>query len=242
MQREEFDLMRFAPRRGDRDSRRDRRSLFLDWILAARDQLIVTYVTSSKLSEAEVMQPSIVVQELRDWLLSLVPEESVREEEVHRLTELLPLNTYSLENFLPSDALWLSHDAEALRAREEVEKGSVASGRSAVIASALSPVQGAEPGWTIENEKNPAIELPLSVLASFVKAPEKWIANAASFFPPRDPSSREESVWPQISGLEGWQKKSNFLEDLKAEESVDSIAKRRAEEPHGGGSCGTRLA
>lgn len=234
MQREEFDLMRFAPRRGDRDSRRDRRSLFLDWILAARDQLIVTYVTSSKLSEAEVMQPSIVVQELRDWLLSLVPEESVREEEVHRLTELLPLNTYSLENFLPSDALWLSHDAEALRAREEVEKGSVASGRSAVIASALSPVQGAEPGWTIENEKNPAIELPLSVLASFVKAPEKWIANAASFFPPRDPSSREESVWPQISGLEDWQKKSNFLEDLKAEESVDSIAKRRAEDPTAG--------
>lgn len=55
--------------------------------------------------------------------LSLVPEESVRREEVHRLTELLPLNTYSLENFLPSDALWLSHDAEALRAREEIGKG-----------------------------------------------------------------------------------------------------------------------
>lgn len=234
MQREEFDLMRFAPRRGDRDSRRDRRSLFLDWILAARDRLIVTYVTSSKLAEAEVMQPSVVVQELRDWLLSLVPEEERREEEARRLTELLPLNTYSLENFLPSQALWLSHDKEALRARRDVEEGKMGSSRITVIASALPPVQGAEPGWSITDAKNPPIELPLSVLASFVKAPEKWIANAASFFPPPDPTSREESVWPQITGLEGWQKKSNFLEDLKAQESINSIAKRRAEDPTAG--------
>lgn len=62
-----FDAMAKAPRAGDRRLRDDDRHLFLEAILSARDQLILT-VPARDLRDGEPRPPSIVVSELLDAL------------------------------------------------------------------------------------------------------------------------------------------------------------------------------
>ncbi|MEE8524748.1 MAG: exodeoxyribonuclease V subunit gamma [Thermoanaerobaculia bacterium] len=60
-----FDLMAEKPRLGDRSQRDDDRYLFLETLLAARRQLILTYVGRSQRDSSE-QPPSVVVSELLD--------------------------------------------------------------------------------------------------------------------------------------------------------------------------------
>ncbi|MBY0400307.1 exodeoxyribonuclease V subunit gamma, partial [Myxococcota bacterium] len=60
-----FDAMALAPRAGDRRLRDDDRHLFLEAILSARDQLVLT-VPARDLRDGERRPPSIVVSELLD--------------------------------------------------------------------------------------------------------------------------------------------------------------------------------
>ncbi|MBK8098787.1 MAG: exodeoxyribonuclease V subunit gamma [Planctomycetes bacterium] len=62
-----FDLLNQERRPGDRDVRDDDRQLFLDTLLAARQRLILTFVSRSQKDDSEIA-PSVVVAELCDWL------------------------------------------------------------------------------------------------------------------------------------------------------------------------------
>ena len=116
--RQEFDLMASAPRRGDRDSRIDNRNVFLDLLLAARERLLISYVCGTG-EDADERQPSIVAQELRDWLLSFAVGREERRRVRAMLTQTVPLNAFSEDSFRQAGRGWRSHDAalfEAYRA------------------------------------------------------------------------------------------------------------------------------
>ncbi len=230
--REEFDLTAFAPRRGDRDSRRDRRNLFLDCLLAAREKFIVTYVTSSELAEAAVLQPSVVVQEMRDWLLGLVPDAAVREREAGALTEMLPLNSFSAENFSPVPALWHSHDGEVLDAVRAVLSGAQSVNPPAVFDSPVPPATGVPAGWTPDQEG--VLELPLPSLVSYSKAPEKWLAREAGIAVLQNAEADADSIWPSQDGLRTWSLNRAVSEAVENGEAGSSLIARRAADPAGG--------
>jgi exodeoxyribonuclease V gamma subunit len=62
-----FDLMAARPRPGDRSLREDDRYLFLESIISARDNLILTYPGLSQADNSEA-PPSVLVSELLDFL------------------------------------------------------------------------------------------------------------------------------------------------------------------------------
>lgn len=85
-----FDLIGQNFRLGDRSRRADDRYQFLEMLLSARKQLIITYIGQS-LSQNEPIQPSVVVSELLDFL-----------QEQYELTELVvqhPLQPFSRRYF-----------------------------------------------------------------------------------------------------------------------------------------------
>ena len=61
------------PRPGDRDPRHEDRFAFLEALLAARSAFIVTYTGRGQRDDAEI-PPSVVVDELRDYLVSRFPD------------------------------------------------------------------------------------------------------------------------------------------------------------------------
>lgn len=71
----EFDLTRFAPRRGDRQRRDDERALFLGLVIAARERLYLSYTGRSARDNAP-FPPSVLVSELLDNLLPAVASDT----------------------------------------------------------------------------------------------------------------------------------------------------------------------
>ncbi len=67
----EFDLIAFAPRRGDRQRRIDERNVFLDLLLAARERLYLSYAGRSVRDNAP-LPPSVLVAELLDYAVAAV--------------------------------------------------------------------------------------------------------------------------------------------------------------------------
>lgn len=62
-----FDLMQYAPKRGDRAKRDDDRYLFLEALLSAKDLFYISYLGQS-LSNNQAKLPSILVAQLQDYL------------------------------------------------------------------------------------------------------------------------------------------------------------------------------
>ena len=65
--RDELDLMRLAPRFGDRLTRQDDRGAFLDAVLAARDRLFISFCSRDS-RDGSARNPSALVAELLSWL------------------------------------------------------------------------------------------------------------------------------------------------------------------------------
>ena len=121
-----FDLVAAAPsRRGDRDPRHEDRLAFLQALLAARRAFLVTY-TGRGLRDDVALPPSVVVDELRDYLSRRFP--GVAFETCH------PLQPFSPRYFSATDESEAAHEgrlfsysdgmrgaAEALRAAHATE-------------------------------------------------------------------------------------------------------------------------
>jgi exodeoxyribonuclease V gamma subunit len=70
----EYDLMAFAPRRGDRQRRLDERNVFLDLLLAARERVHLSYAGRS-VRDNSVKPSSVLVSELLDTLIPALARE-----------------------------------------------------------------------------------------------------------------------------------------------------------------------
>ncbi|MEO5764338.1 MAG: exodeoxyribonuclease V subunit gamma, partial [Casimicrobiaceae bacterium] len=113
----EFDLMRLAPRRGDRQRRLDDRNVLLDLLLAARDVFHVSYVGRSVRDNAP-LPPAAALAELIDYVLPLLACAPGAPRDPLRVAH--PLQPFSLDAFTGADARIRSFDedyASALRAR-----------------------------------------------------------------------------------------------------------------------------
>ncbi len=111
-----FDHVAASPRPGDRTSRDDDRTLFLEALMSAREHLLITYVGRSVRDGSE-RAPSAVVDELLDEIARLAGVDA-RE----RLVVLHPLHSFSPRYFDGSEPALVSYSgsdregAEALRA------------------------------------------------------------------------------------------------------------------------------
>ncbi|MBU4525063.1 MAG: exodeoxyribonuclease V subunit gamma [Desulfomicrobium sp.] len=117
-----FDLMAARPRPGDRSLREDDRYLFLESIISARDNLILTYPGLSQSDNAEA-PPSVLVSELLDFLDRGCTVDGRKSSEVlvfrHKLQAFHPdyfsagsrLFSYSAQNRDAAQALFAEHQS-----------------------------------------------------------------------------------------------------------------------------------
>jgi exodeoxyribonuclease V gamma subunit len=115
----EFDLTAFETRPGDRQRRQEARNLFLDLLLAARDMLYLSYTGKSQQDDSP-LPPSILVAELREWLLRATGAPSERLCIQHPLQAFSPryfdvhaMTDTRLESFNATYARALAVQAEA---------------------------------------------------------------------------------------------------------------------------------
>lgn len=65
---EEFDLTKDHRRRGDRDARKDNNAVFLDTLLSARENLLISYTIGTKPQSEN--NPSLVIDNFKNYFLS----------------------------------------------------------------------------------------------------------------------------------------------------------------------------
>ena len=187
--RQEFDLMAHAARRGDRDSRRDNRNVFLDILLAARRTLLISYVCGTGAGSAE-RQPSVVAQELREWLLTFAPGRAERRRAEALLTVNVPLNAYSTESFRDAGRGWRSHDPALFEAL-----------RKAVSAGyAATEQKFADTGLEVFRRT----EVSVREICDFWKAPARKTLAAAGVRLPDEAGDDERGMMPPDDGLSSW--------------------------------------
>ncbi len=100
-----FDLLAQNYRPGDRSSRNDDRYQFLEILLSARQQLIITYIGQSVLHNDEI-PPSIIISELLDTLYQCY--------QLENLIQKHPLQPFSPQYFMPADTSLFSYDKHAV--------------------------------------------------------------------------------------------------------------------------------
>ena len=207
MRRHEFDLMAVAPRRGDRDSRIDNRNVFLDLLLAARDRFLVSYVCGTG-EAAKERQPSIVAQELRDWLLDFTESREERNEVAERLTVTVPLNAFSQSNFEYGHRDWRSHD-----------KGLFAAVKQAIA----TDYSESDPVFADKGLKaNDRTTVTLRELADFWKKPATRTLGAAGVWLGPLDEGAQEGLMPGEKGLEQWVRRFEAYKAFEAGQTVEA--------------------
>ncbi|MBP3439483.1 MAG: exodeoxyribonuclease V subunit gamma [Sutterella sp.] len=216
--REEFDLMAAAPRRGDRDSRIDNRNVFLDLLLAARQRFLISYVCGTGAGAVE-RRPSIVAQELLDWILSHAESRRERRAAEKQLTVTLSLNAFSPDNFRTGTRGWRSHDRLLL---------------SAVTAAARSGYRGPETRLADSGVTLGETAVPLSALYAFWKAPSSWALRALGITLPERLTDKAEGLMPDSGGLAAWQRSTEAFKAAVSEEGLEALRSRWAADPRCG--------
>ncbi len=195
--REEFDLLAAAPRRGDRDSRVDNRNVFLDLLLSARSRFLVSYLCGTGTDAAE-QQPSIVAQELRDWLLSFARGRTERCRAEAVLTKSVPLNPFSADNFRAADRGWQSVDAEMLKAVREAESCGYRAPEPVFADDGLDVFAG-------------RTSVSFAEMKAFWKRTASWILRTAEIVLPAEASEMKLGMIPAAKGLPSWQRRHEAL-------------------------------
>lgn len=103
---EEFDLTKDHRRRGDRDARKDNNAVFLDTLLSARENLLISYTIGTKPQSEN--NPSLVIDNFKNYFLSHATsvdmEDGTAQEKANELWKSIvtkvPLNRFSVRNFL----------------------------------------------------------------------------------------------------------------------------------------------
>ncbi|MBC3766172.1 exodeoxyribonuclease V subunit gamma [Neptunicella marina] len=98
-----FDVLDLGSRAGDRSRRNDDRYLFLESLLSARDKLYLSFVGRDIKNNAE-RQPSLVLQELFDYLRSGYGWLQAPETETNGQLNQQALHPFSRDNFIPPEA------------------------------------------------------------------------------------------------------------------------------------------
>lgn len=177
-----FDLIRAAPRPGDRSRRLDDRYLFLECLFAARDALHVSHVGRDIRSD-EARPPSVCVCELLDAVDRLFEGPAGRPAR-ERLVVRHPLQPFSPVYFAGSDSRLFSYSARHAR-------GMAAQAGAAAPAGLPPPLDGPLP--------EPLRVVTLSGLAKFMNDPAAGFARqrlGVRFARPGDEPEESEPLLP----------------------------------------------
>lgn len=192
---EEFDLMgltaagpkgeiRSLRRPGDRDSRADNRNVFADLFRSARSNFYVSWSIGT--DPAQPALPSVVVEELERFLLTLLPESTPSD----ALRVRLPLTSVAEENFRPEGLrFWTNRDPE-LFAAVEVARLTDRRGDPSPFAddAVLAPPEDGTVRW--------------QEFLRFWTSPGKWLSGRTGVREKDFETSEETGVTPAKSRLE----------------------------------------
>ncbi|MGN1149914.1 MAG: hypothetical protein ACI4SY_04315 [Sutterella sp.] len=192
--------------------------MFLDLLLAARQRFLISYVCGTGAGAAE-RRPSIVAQELLDWILSHAESRRDRRAAEKQLTVTLSLNAFSPDNFRTGTRGWRSHDGLLL---------------SAVQAATRSGYRGpetplADAGITLSEKA-----VTLSALYAFWKAPSGWALRALGITLPDRLTDKAEGLMPDTGGLAAWQRSTEAFKAAVSEEGLDALRSRWSADPRCG--------
>lgn len=190
-----FDLMQYAPQKGDRVRRDDDRYLFLEAILSAQQKLYISYVGRS-LTDNQALQPSVLVSQLIDYLAEQIAADSG--EVRSKLIQTHPMTVFSAENFKPHNPNrsfakgWLAATQQQHEFSDFVQP------------LAANPLQSAV--------------IELDRLIRFVQDPLRYFfeRQLGVYFRQYDDSLAESEVF-QLSKLENYQLKEQLLRQSTSE-------------------------
>jgi len=195
-QRADFDLMRRDPRPGDRSRRDDDRYLLLEALLAAREQLYISWI-GHDVRDGSARTPSVLIGQLRDHVAAgwrRAGHESDDDALLQALTTEHPLQPFSRRYFSDSnpnsiDGLY-SYASEWRAAHHDNASAAPAASRRA-----------AHP------DVSPTFTAPLTLaqLAAFLKQPAEiyFREQLAVRFPREDEDSADDEPFA-LTGLDNW--------------------------------------
>ncbi|MDO4936581.1 MAG: exodeoxyribonuclease V subunit gamma [Sutterellaceae bacterium] len=171
---EEFDLMTAevtledgqkvnARRKGDRDSRRNNRNVFLDLMLSCRQNFLISYTAGTGSVEAS---PSVVVQDVKALLSQGFGDESVVEK---MLTVKLPASVFAEENFTSVSKSVQSRNQMRLGALLEARQVNFLAHEKQFLNAQIVPAQ---------DESGAGRSIPLREIARAVIDPDDWASRA----------------------------------------------------------------
>lgn len=230
----DFDLIKRGPepsRPGDRDRRKDDRYLFLETMLAAREQLLITY-TGQSIRDNNHRPPSVVVSELIDSIADthLPPKQDTDQDNddlerrraiENHLVIRHPLQSFSRRYFDRSDPQLFSY-------ADDNARGAVALTPSRTPADPF--IKAELPAPSADSVPGKEQTIALQDLARFLKDPAQYLCNRRLNI-----SFREELVDVparepiELDGLDSWQLGDLRLKHAQAGLSNDqSLALFRA--------------
>ena len=224
---EEFDLMaltapgqkgeiRSLRRPGDRDSRADNRNVFADLFRSARSNFYVSWSIGT--DPAQPALPSVVVEELERFLLTLLPESTPSD----ALRVRLPLTSVAEENFRPEGLrFWTNRDPE-LFAAVEVARLTDRRGDPSPFAddAVLAPPEDGTVRW--------------QEFLRFWTSPGKWLSGRTGVREKDFETSEETGVTPAKSRLEEVMRKRLLRGLFEEGADVERATRLLAENPVNG--------
>ncbi|WP_150540060.1 exodeoxyribonuclease V subunit gamma [Actinobacillus vicugnae] len=194
-----FDLMQYAPKKGDRARRDDDRYLFLEALLSAQDIFYVSYIGQS-VTDNKARLPSVLVSQLLDYIGDHLDEG----DDISSLVQLQPMSVFSPRNFSEP---YISYDKEWLRLFEQ---------------------ETAPPNFLAEKLKSEIpTEVNLNELINYIINPVKYFFNRQlGIYFNYSNESIEESEKFTLNGLDNYQLRTKLL-TIHEEESDDLFYKEQ---------------
>lgn len=191
-----FDLLASRSRRGDRNTREDDRYLFLESIISARDQLILTYPGLSQKDNSEA-PPSVLVSELLDFLD----------------------NNYRVHEHLPSATLTFHHKLQAFHPEYFTPDSNLFSysRQNRDAAQTLSQDQASQPFFSPasrQEQKNldQQAQVSLDALIRFFTHPCRYLLSSRQILPASKAHSLpDEEPLVEPTGLEAYDSLQKLL-------------------------------
>ncbi|MCP4906811.1 MAG: exodeoxyribonuclease V subunit gamma [bacterium] len=227
-----FDLMARAPRAGDRSTRSDDRYLFLEALLSARDQLILT-VPGRDVRDGSDLPPSIVVSELLDALegsfeLAPLPQDPAGGVDPPRTLREAIVVEHALQSFsdryfeVPGDPRLRGRDEEAYAGARARRRASEAGGGAP--RQFLADFSSADPASAAELAP-PLLELD-ELAERLLRSTRHFTRERLRLRLPRSEDVASDLDPVDFDRLEQYSLGSALLEDLTAGVSADEATAR----------------
>ena len=173
--------------------------------------LIMAY--AGGVSEAERKEPSIVAQELREWILSFAENREERRQWGAMLTRTLALTGFSPNAFRTHQGDWRSTDADLLRALREAASDDWSRKEIPFEDAARTLPEAGD-------------QVPFTTLWKFWRDPADSVLKANGIRIDDEEEDEEVPVVPSTGGLSFWKRIDEALRAFFSGESEDDVRRR----------------